>query len=307
MGSIHLRTLDLGSSLGLDLGRLLSLGICSLPLRPLGLYRWVLGLGSGTVLGTAILCACSGCVVRWTWLGLWFRLWLWRGHRLVRPGLGRAVLPLVSRWPTLFPGRERLQYAHRQHQSGHERVLWRSRPPALSLCEPPCAGWSGCCVPENVGEFSAGPRNQYAGPGQAVRPGPSGRQHADSSGPREPVGSECGTADRNAARAQLLAAGGLEDACTDWNESRPDGDGVLQPGLCSEPGSAICGKAWSGYDGFEPLCAAAADGQLRLGPQPNERAQLCASSLGWTVFCTAGSDRNSRWSSSRNELTAGAQ
>src|SRR5579862_5631282 len=99
----------------MDLGGRGSLGICSVPLRPMGRLRPLLGMGARTVLGPALLRSGAGGLVwraaLWHWHKLWLRYWLWRRIWLVSAGLWRAVLPVVRGQSRLFPQRKHQQHA----------------------------------------------------------------------------------------------------------------------------------------------------------------------------------------------------
>src|SRR6266404_8667218 len=113
MGAIQLWLLELGRPLGLDLGGLLTLGLCPLPLRPLGVHRQQVGLVPGADLRRTDLRACLRRI-------LWGRFW--SRSRLVPARLRRTVLSMVPLWPWLhgadqrsqhlYPQPERLQHEH---------------------------------------------------------------------------------------------------------------------------------------------------------------------------------------------------
>src|SRR5271163_3704404 len=123
MGTLQRRPMDLPIPVGMDLGRRCAVGICSLPLWPLGLVWRLLGLGSRTLLGAALVRPGDGGLV---WRpALWhrFRLWFRRRIRLVPARLGRAILSVVWRGQGVFPERQHQQYAHYQHQQRYQQLL----------------------------------------------------------------------------------------------------------------------------------------------------------------------------------------
>jgi hypothetical protein len=65
--------------MGMDLGRCVSVGLCAIPLWTLGFVGRILGLGSWSLLGTAVVCASFSRLVWRSWLGhrLWLGLGLW--------------------------------------------------------------------------------------------------------------------------------------------------------------------------------------------------------------------------------------
>src|SRR5271165_6675588 len=60
LGSLPVRALGLDRSLGLDLGRFRTVGLCAVPLWSMGVLRRFLGLGSGSCVRwlASVLCAC---------------------------------------------------------------------------------------------------------------------------------------------------------------------------------------------------------------------------------------------------------
>src|SRR5215469_18595128 len=89
LGALQRRLLELGCPVGLDLDRLRALGLCSLPLRPLGLHWRPMGLVPWPVLWLPGLRPCVCRLAR-------RRLWIWLRRRLrcglVPAGLGRTLL-----------------------------------------------------------------------------------------------------------------------------------------------------------------------------------------------------------------------
>src|SRR5260370_17265782 len=63
LGALPLWPLGLGGAVGLDLGRRCALGVCSLPLRPLGLCQRLLGLDSRASCGASGLPSGSSFLV----------------------------------------------------------------------------------------------------------------------------------------------------------------------------------------------------------------------------------------------------
>src|SRR4051812_36408758 len=87
LGPVQLRVLELGWSLGLDLGGLCALGLCSVSLWPLGFCWRSVGLVPWTDLCTSILrTGVRGLCWRRT-LRSWLWRWFWRRNRLVPAGL----------------------------------------------------------------------------------------------------------------------------------------------------------------------------------------------------------------------------
>src|SRR5262245_55099787 len=99
----------------MDLGRRRALGICSLPLWPLGFLRRILGMVSGTVLCAPSLCSGACDLVWWTWLGCEHRIRRWTGLWLVPAWIRLAVRAVVSRQPWILRSRECQQYADHEH------------------------------------------------------------------------------------------------------------------------------------------------------------------------------------------------
>ena len=121
LGAVSGRPLGLRCPLGLDLGGQRSVGLRTIPLRPLGAGRRALGLGArcrgGGLRRSAGLCAGAGNVLR-----RWRRGRRRGGHRrsagrrqyrLVSAGTARGIPSLVSREPDLC--------AERQHHACHQR------------------------------------------------------------------------------------------------------------------------------------------------------------------------------------------
>src|SRR5579864_1243922 len=112
----------MATPVGMDLGGRCSVGVRTVSLWPLGRFRSVLGLGSGTVLGAALVRSGAGGLVRWATLWHWLRLgrwlWLWIRRRiwLVRARIRRALLPVVWREPRLFQERQHQQHADHEYQ-----------------------------------------------------------------------------------------------------------------------------------------------------------------------------------------------
>src|SRR5262249_50736785 len=99
LGALQLRLLELGWPVGLDVGRLRAVGLCSLSLWPLGVH-WR-GLGVGVLAGRRLSSVWTGlCRLRW-WRALGLQLWFrWR-YRLVPARLGRTLSSVVWLQPHL--------------------------------------------------------------------------------------------------------------------------------------------------------------------------------------------------------------
>lgn len=88
------------------------------------------------------VCTSPGHVVRRPGMGRELRLRCRRRIRLVRAGLGRAVLPVVWRRLWILPRREHQQHANREHQQllgTRAQPVWRGWIP---LREHASAGWN---------------------------------------------------------------------------------------------------------------------------------------------------------------------
>ena len=95
LGAVSQRLLDRSGRLGTDMGRLCAVGLCAVPLRPLGLHRWPLGLVPGRLRRAAAVGAGAGRVggrLRLEPVGDGRRTRL----RLGPAGVGRAVPALVG-------------------------------------------------------------------------------------------------------------------------------------------------------------------------------------------------------------------
>src|ERR1035441_3102085 len=113
--------LGLGRAVGLDLGRRCPLGLRAVPLRPLGLRQWRLGLdtrsdgyrGRQTV-GGGGLRAGAGRFHRWRRLGR-LAFYRWSRSGLGGPGTGRGLCALLSHEPELLPDRECIEHYGREY------------------------------------------------------------------------------------------------------------------------------------------------------------------------------------------------
>jgi FecR protein len=168
LGAIPFRTLDLGRSLGLDVGGKRTLGIRSIPLWTLGFRRDRMDMGSGTQRCAAGLCSGIGG------LGWWrARVPLFCGRRsgMVPAGSGRSISSGLSSEPGLREQRERDQYLGECHE-GYEllqRCCNRSQFEQHHLCEPAGERRYYRGFPRHIRERAASRMEYSTGSGERTR------------------------------------------------------------------------------------------------------------------------------------------
>src|SRR5881392_3620291 len=102
LGAVPLRSLGLGRSLGLDLGRRCAMGIRTLSLRPLGMAVRTLGLVSRRLCPAAGMGACARRLVWRSGMGILDKPWGCR-VRMATARLGRSVPAALALFRELPP------------------------------------------------------------------------------------------------------------------------------------------------------------------------------------------------------------
>src|SRR5207249_5970677 len=122
VGTVQHRALGLGSSLRLDVGRRRAVGLGAVSLWPLGLHRWLVGVGAGPDRGAARVRSCARCLLRRTRGG---RCRQRAAAQLGRARLGRAgraVVGLVSLRRAAVVGRlGRAACRQQRRRQSHDR------------------------------------------------------------------------------------------------------------------------------------------------------------------------------------------